>query len=84
MNLSRRNKTVSNSCNYCFGKVVTIILIIVLFEVVPVKSILLISIKPEEEHMTGVPGLGVYSPLLIQKQGEEKKQCCQRRRILIN
>jgi hypothetical protein len=50
---------------------------------VPVKSILLISIKPEEEHMTGVPGLRVYSPLLIQKQGEEKKQCCQRRRILI-
>ena len=65
MNMSRRNKTVSNSSNYCFGKVVTIIFIIAFFEVMPVKSILSISIKPEEEHMIGVPGLGVYSPLAI-------------------
>jgi CheY-like chemotaxis protein len=83
MNIPRRNKIVSNSSSYCFDKVVTIILIIVLFEVVPVKSILSISFKPEEEHMIGVPGLGVYSLLLIQKQDEEKKQCCKRRRILI-
>jgi CheY-like chemotaxis protein len=33
--------------------------------------------------MLAVPGLGVYSLLLIQKQDEEEKQCCQRRRILI-
>jgi len=80
MNISS-NKTVSNSSNYCFGLVVTIICIIVFFEVVPVKSILSISLKPEDEHMLAVPGLGVYSLLLIQKQDE--KQCYQRRRILI-
>jgi len=81
MNISS-NKTVSNSSNYCFGLVVTIICIIVFFEVVPVKSIL--SLKPEDEHMLAVPGLGVYSLLLIQKQDEDEKQlCCQRRRILI-
>jgi DNA-binding response OmpR family regulator len=34
--------------------------------------------------MLAVPGLGVYSLLLIQKQDEDEKQlCCQRRRILI-
>jgi CheY-like chemotaxis protein len=82
MNISS-NKTVSNSSNYCFGLVVTIICIIVFFEVVPVKSILSISLKPEDEHMLAVPGLGVYSLLLIQKQDEDEKQCCQRRRILI-
>src|SRR5215469_1200656 len=80
MNISN-NKTVSNSSNYCCGLVVTIICIIVFFEVVPVKSILSISLKPEDEHMLAVPGLGVYSLLLIQKQDE--KQCYQRRRILI-
>src|SRR5215469_18398570 len=81
MNISS-NKTVSNSSNYCFGLVVTIICIIVFFEVVPVKSILSISLKPEEEHMLAVPGLGVYSLFLIQKQDEDEKQCCQRRRIM--
>src|SRR5215813_9676170 len=82
MNISS-NKTVSNSSNYCFGLVITIICIIVFFEVVPVKSILSISLKPEDEHMLAVPGLGVYSLFLIQKQDEDEKQCCQRRRILI-
>jgi DNA-binding response OmpR family regulator len=34
--------------------------------------------------MLAVPGLGVYSLLLIQKQDEDEKQlCCQGRRILI-
>jgi CheY-like chemotaxis protein len=33
--------------------------------------------------MLAVPGLGVYSLFLIQKQDEDEKQCCQRRRILI-
>ena len=33
--------------------------------------------------MIGVPGLGGYSILLIQKQDEDEKQCCKRRRILI-
>src|SRR5215831_1488500 len=81
MNISS-NKTVSNSSNYCFGLVITIICIIVFFEAVPVKSILSISLKPEDEHLLAVPGLGVYSLLLIQKH-EAEKQCCQRRRILI-
>ena len=81
MNISS-NKTVSNSSNYCCGLVVTIICIIVFFEVVPVKSILSISLKPEDEHLLALPGLGVYSLLLIQKH-EVEKQCCQRRRILI-
>ena len=82
MNISS-NKTVSNSSNYCFGLVLTIICIIVFFEVVPVKSILSISLKPEDERLLAVPGLGVYSIFLIQKQDEDEKQCCQRRRILI-
>src|SRR5215469_6428003 len=83
MNISS-NKTVSNSSNYSFGLVVTIVCIIVFFEVVPVKSsILSISLKPEDEHMLAVPGLGVYALFLIQKQDEDEKQCCQRRRILI-
>src|SRR5215467_6038029 len=83
MNISN-NKIVSNSSYYCFGLVVTIICIIVFFEVMPVKSILSISLKPEDEHLLAVPGLGVYSLLLIQKQDENEKQlCCQRRRILI-
>ena len=81
MNISS-NKTVLNSSNY-FGLVLTIICIIVFFEVVPVKSILSISLKPEDEHLLAVPGLGVYSIFVIQKQDEDEKQCCQRRRILI-
>src|SRR5215831_13605086 len=81
MNISS-NKTVSNSSNYCFSLVVTIICIIVFFEVVPAKSILSISLKPEDEHMLAVPGLGACITL-IQKQDEDEKQCCQRRRILI-
>jgi len=78
----RGNKTVTNSSSYCFGKVVTIIFIIVFFEVMPLKSIFSVPIKPEEEHMFGVPGLGGYS-ILIQKQDEDEKQCRQRKRILI-
>jgi hypothetical protein len=41
------------------------------------------TVEPEDEHMFAVPGLGGYSLLLIQKQDEDAKQCCQRRRILI-
>jgi CheY-like chemotaxis protein len=63
--------------------VVTTIFIIVFFEVMPEKTIWSIPIKPEGEHMLAVPGLGGYSLLLIQKQDEYEKQCCQRRRILI-
>ena len=80
MHMYRGNKTVTNSSSYCFGKVVTIIFIIVFFEVIPLKSIFSVPIKPEEEHMFGVPGLGGYSILI---QDEDEKQCRQRKRILI-
>jgi len=59
---------------------VTIIFIIVFFEVMPLKSIFSVPIKPEEEYMFGVPGLGGYSILI---QDEDEKQCRQRKRILI-
>ena len=77
------NKKVSNSTNYCFSLVVTIIFVIVFFEVIPERTIWSIPIKPEDEHMCAVPGLGVYSILLIQTQDVDEKQCCHRRRILI-
>ena len=77
------NKKVSNSTNYCFSLVVTIIFVIVFFEVIPERTIWSIPIKPEDEHMFAVPGLGVYSILLIQTQDVDEKQCCHRRRILI-
>ncbi len=83
MKILKGNKTISNSSNYCFSLVVTAIFIIVLFEVMPEKTIWSIPIKPEDEHVIGVPGLGGYSLLLIQKEDEDEKQCCQRRRILI-
>ena len=76
-------KTFSNSSNNCFGLVVTVISIIVFFEVMPERSIWSIPVEPEDEHMFAVPGSGGYSLLLIQKQDEDTKQCCQRRRILI-
>jgi hypothetical protein len=40
-----------------------------------------LPIKPEEEHIFAVPGLGGYSLLLIQKQDEEQYRL--RRRIMI-
>src|SRR5215467_13169702 len=83
MNISRRNKTVSNSSNYCLSVVITVIFIIVFFEVTPETTIWSISIKPEDDHMIGVCGLGDYSLSLIQKQYEYKKQFCRRKRILI-
>ena len=49
----------------------------------PERTFWSIPIKPEDEHMLAVPGLGGYSLLLIQKQDEYEKQYCQRRRILI-
>jgi len=68
------------------GMVVLLGLNIIFFEVVPVKSILSISIKPEEEHMIAVPGLGGYFLMLIQKQAYKAVTEEQRRlwkRILI-
>jgi CheY-like chemotaxis protein len=80
--MNRRTKTISNSSNYFFGLLLTSIFI-VFFEVMPESSIWSIPVEPEDEHMFAVPGLRGYSLLLIQKQDEDAKQCCQRRRILI-
>ena len=49
----------------------------------PERSIWSIPVEPEDEHMFAIPGLGGYSIMLIQKEDEDAKQCCQRRRILI-
>ena len=76
-------KTSSNSNNNYFSLVVTVIFVIVFFEVMPERSIWSIPIEPEDEHMFAVPGSGGYSLLLIQKQDEDTKLCSLRRRILI-
>ena len=62
---------------------ITVIFIIVLFEVTPETTIWSIPIKPEDDHMIGVCGIGDYSLSFIQKQYEYKKQFCRRKRILI-
>jgi CheY-like chemotaxis protein len=73
--------------------VATITSVIVFFELMPERSVWSIPVKPEEEHMLGVPGSGGFSVLLMQKQGSEyppetkeeeyEKQYHSRRRILI-
>jgi len=73
----------SSNNNNCSSLVVTVIFIIIFFEVMPERSIWSIPIEPEDEHIIAFPGLGSYSLLLIQKEDENTKQCCQRRRILI-
>jgi len=83
MNISGRNKSVSNSNNYFLSVVLTVLFIIVFFEVTPETTFWSIPIKPEDDHMVGVFGLGDYSLSLIQKQCEYKKQFCLRKRILI-
>jgi CheY-like chemotaxis protein len=62
--------------------VLTVLFIIVFFEVTPETTFCSIPIKPEDDHIVGVCGLGDYSLSLIQKQYEYKKQSC-RKRILI-
>ena len=85
MNISRMTKRLPNSSNNnnCSSLVVIVIFIILFFEVMPERSIWSIPIEPEDEHMFAFPGLGSYSLLLIQKEDEHIKQCCQKRRILI-
>jgi|SRR5215813_2805951 len=85
MNISRVTKRFPNSSNNnnCSSLVVTVIFLIIFFEVMPERSIWFIPIEPEDEHIIAFQGLGSYSLLLIQKEDENTKQCCQRRRILI-
>jgi CheY-like chemotaxis protein len=49
-------------------------LVIVFFEVIPVKTIWSIPIRSEEEHMLAVPGSGGFSGMLIRKQGAEENK----------
>jgi CheY-like chemotaxis protein len=49
-------------------------LVIIFFEVIPVKTIWSIPIRPEEEHMLAVPGSGGFSGMLIRKQGAEENK----------
>jgi hypothetical protein len=57
-----------NSNNYCFSLVVTVIFIIVFFEVLPEKSVWSIPVIEAEEHINAVPASGGFSLLLMQKQ----------------
>ena len=51
------------------GVIVLVCLSIVLFEVLPVKSVWSIPVRqPADEHMIAVPGSGGFSLLLMQKQ----------------
>ncbi|HYA84038.1 MAG TPA: response regulator [Candidatus Bathyarchaeia archaeon] len=47
---------------------ITVAVIIILFEVVPVKSVWSIPVRQADEHMIAVPGSGGFSLLLKQKQ----------------
>jgi CheY-like chemotaxis protein len=50
------------------GIVVTVVFAIILFEVLPEKSVWSIPVRQAEEHMIAVPGSGGFSFLLMQKQ----------------
>jgi CheY-like chemotaxis protein len=68
MNMLRSNKKVSNSSNNCFSLVVTVIFIIVFFEVMPERPMWFIPVKQAEEHIIAVPAYGGFSCLPMQKQ----------------
>jgi hypothetical protein len=53
--------------------VITVALGIILFEVIPEKSIWSIPVTPADEHIIALPSSGGSSLLLMQKQGEERK-----------
>ena len=74
------------------GAVVTVALGIILFEVIPEKSVWSIPVKQADEHLIAVPTPGGFSLLLMQKEDEHKaltkeedykKQYHYRKRILI-
>jgi CheY-like chemotaxis protein len=47
---------------------ITVAVLIILFEVLPEKSVWSIPVKQGDEHMVAVPGSGGFSLLLMQKQ----------------
>src|SRR5215831_7459575 len=52
---------------------ITVAVVIILFEVLPVKSVLSIPVRQADEHMiAAVPGSGGFSFLLMQKQDAYK------------
>jgi len=53
--------------------VITVALGIILFEVIPEKSIWSIPVTQADEHIIALPSSGGSSLLLMQKQGEERK-----------
>lgn len=53
------------------GVVVTVALGIILFEVIPEKSVWSISVKQADEHIIAVTASGGFSLLLMQKQAEQ-------------
>ena len=55
------------------GVVITVALGIILFEVIPEKSIWSIPVTQADEHIIALPASGGSSLLLMQKQGEERK-----------
>jgi hypothetical protein len=52
--------------------VLTVAVIIILFEVLPEKSVWSFSVRQADEHMIAVPTSGGFSSLLMQKQDASK------------
>jgi CheY-like chemotaxis protein len=63
------------------GVIVLVGLSIILFEVLPEKSVLSIPIRETDEHIIGVPGSGGFSLLLMQKQEAYKTVTKERERF---
>src|SRR5437870_1981129 len=53
--------------------VITVVMAMILFEVIPERSVWSIPVKLGDEHMLAVPASGGFSLLQMQKQGEEYK-----------
>ncbi|MGC2571250.1 MAG: response regulator [Candidatus Nitrosopolaris sp.] len=51
---------------------IAVAVVIILFEVLPVKSVWSIPVRQADEHMVAVPGSGGFSFLLMQKQESYK------------
>ena len=50
---------------------ITIALVITLFEIIPMKNMMSISTKPDEEHVAAAPGSGI-SPILMEEARRQK------------
>ena len=52
--------------------VITISLAVIVFEVIPMKNIMSLPTKQEEEHLAAILGSGGISTLLMEEIGEKK------------